>query len=122
MPSAVTVPVTLPPPPEYPRINPSNSPQRRSGLVSKRLPLILNFAVSLFWIVFVTAACCMPTKSTARVPNAEFHCPLRAGDRTLLASSVGFSVDSFDRLRDVLVNPSHSVALEFVLSNFFKWK
>jgi hypothetical protein len=50
------------------------------------------------------------------------HCPLRAGDRKLLESTVGFSVDSFERLRDVLVNQSHSVALEFVLSKFFKWK
>jgi hypothetical protein len=49
------------------------------------------------------------------------HCPLRSNDRALLASGVGFVVDSLERLREVLINPRHSVALELVLSKFFKW-
>jgi hypothetical protein len=48
-------------------------------------------------------------------------CPQRAADQDLLSREVGFTVDSFERLRDVLINPRHSVALEFVLSKFFKW-
>ncbi len=48
-------------------------------------------------------------------------CPLRAQDRALLAVETGFSVVSFENLRDVLVDQRMSVALEFVLSRFFKW-
>ncbi len=49
------------------------------------------------------------------------QCPLRISDRALLASEVGFTVDSFESLRVVFADLRHCVALEFVLSKFFKW-
>jgi hypothetical protein len=49
-------------------------------------------------------------------------CPLRVADRELLSRETGFTVDSIERLREVLVSPRHSVALEFVLAKFFAWK
>jgi hypothetical protein len=49
------------------------------------------------------------------------HCPLRISDRALLASEVGFPIDSMEKLREIFMDQRHSVALEFVLSKFFKW-
>jgi hypothetical protein len=46
-------------------------------------------------------------------------CPLRDADRALLASETGFAIETLENLRDVLQNPRHSVALEFVLHRFF---
>jgi hypothetical protein len=47
------------------------------------------------------------------------RCPLRTSDRALLASETGFAIDSVESMRNVLLNPRHSVALEFVLHRFF---
>ncbi len=63
-----------------------------------------------------------PTCPTCTVPISVQHwllCPLRIADRALLSSETGFPIDSLERLRDVLQNPRHTVALEFVLSRFF---
>jgi hypothetical protein len=46
-------------------------------------------------------------------------CPLRVADRALLASETGFEINSLECLRNVLQNPRHSVALEFVLHRYF---
>jgi hypothetical protein len=48
-------------------------------------------------------------------------CPLRAQDRHLLAIETGYPVNTYPDLREVLSNQRTSVALEFVLSRFFKW-
>ncbi len=49
-------------------------------------------------------------------------CPHWSADRQLLSTETGFQIDSLERLRDILQNPRHSVALEFVLSRLFTWK
>ncbi len=49
-----------------------------------------------------------------------FDCPNRLSDHQLLASETGFVVNSFEKLREVVTNPRYCVALEFVLSRFFK--
>jgi hypothetical protein len=48
-------------------------------------------------------------------------CPLRASDRALLAAETGFLVNSFDHIREILVNERWSIAFEHVLSRFFRW-
>jgi hypothetical protein len=47
-------------------------------------------------------------------------CPDRLADRQLLETETGFMVDSFEKLRDIVSDPRRCIALEFVLSRFFK--
>ncbi len=49
------------------------------------------------------------------------HCPLRTSDRALLGLETGYPVCTMDHLRAIYQCPRLSVAMETVLSRFFKW-